>query len=149
MALFDAVDRALFLDTDVIPKNVQMAYHALRSPTAGSRRSFANTGTAHQSGSSYYRQRHFLCTHAAMGGVPWTGDHPTEFTPVVKTFVKTVNSFSLVDSSVIIDIVRDEGIGYGPVKGLTKPLLSEQQDVLGSRQVHDWMWENMRQQGML
>ena len=149
LALFDAVDRALFLDTDVIPKNVQMAYHALRSPTAGSRRSFANTGTSHESGSSYFKQDHFLCTHAGMGGVPWTGDHPTEFTPVVKTFVRVVNTFSLIDSSVMIDIVRDEGIGYGPVKGLTKPLLNEQQDVTGSKKVHEWMWGNMRQHGML
>ena len=149
LALFDAVDRALFLDTDVIPKNVQMAYHALRCPTAGSRRSFANTGTKHQSGSSHYQERHFLCTHAAMGGVPWTGDRPTEFTPVVKTFVRVVNTFSLVDSTVIIDIVRDEGIGYGPVKGLTKSLLTEQQDTIGSRNVHDWMWGNMHQHGIL
>jgi hypothetical protein len=84
-----------------------------------------------------------------MGGVPWTGDRPTEFTPVVKTFVKVVNTFSLVDTTTVIDIVRDEGIGYGPVKWISKPLLTEQQDTIASRNVHDWMWENMRQHGML
>ncbi|MBK8520975.1 MAG: hypothetical protein IPL54_08865 [Chitinophagaceae bacterium] len=149
LALFDAVDRALSLNTDVIPRNVKMVYHALRSPTAGSRRSFANTGIAHESGSSYYNERHFLCSHAAMGGVPWTGDRPTEFTPVVKTFVRVVNTFSLVDTTTVIDIVRDEGIGYGPVKWISKPLLTEQQDKIGSRHVHEWMWENMRKHGMI
>ncbi len=149
IALFDAVDRALFIDTDVIPKNVKMAYHALRSPIAGSRRSFGNTGTSHELGGAHYQQRHFLCTHAGMGGIPWTGDHPTEFTPVMQRVVKVMNTFSIVDSSVVIDIVRDEGIGYGPISGLTKPLLTEQQDIVGSKKVHDWMWENMRKEGML
>lgn len=158
LALFDAVDRALFLDTDTIPKNVQKAYHARRDPTAGSRRSFSNTGTAHASGSLYYKEKFFYCTHGAMGGaaftgegdnIKWTSDHPTEFTPFVKTVIRSMNTFSLIDSTVVIDIVRDEGIGYGPIKGISKPLITPQQDKLGEKLVQDWMWENMKQHGML
>ena len=149
LALFDAVDRALFMNTDVIPKNVQMAYHALRSPTAGSRRSFGNTGTSHESGPAHYLPNYFLCTHAAMGGVPWTGDHPTEYTGYGSKIRTTISILSPMIGLLSTDIVRDEGIGLGEIKGLTKPLITEAQDNRGSNRVHDWMWTNMRRHNMV
>ena len=148
MALFDAVDRAIFMNTDVIPKNVQMVYHALRDPVAGSRRSFGNTGTSHAGGSAHYQQKYFKCTHAAMGGVPWTGDHPTELVGYGKV-LDTVGKINPLAQFVTSDILRDEGLDIGTVKGFSRSLLTEEQDKVESKKVRDWMWSKMKLHGML
>jgi hypothetical protein len=71
MLIFDAVDRSGLTDTDVIPDNVKMAFHALRDPAAGSRESFGNTGRKHKPGVAY-EEKFFFCTHGGVGGTPWT-----------------------------------------------------------------------------
>lgn len=70
LLLFDAVDRSFMGDTDVIPSNVRMAYHARRSPLAGSREMFGNCAlrAANKGG---YEEAFFMCTHGGVGGTPW------------------------------------------------------------------------------
>src|SRR6266487_5699463 len=92
MGLYDAVDRAIIIKTDVIPDNVKIVAHARRDPAAGSRDgnpfgdwpggakdviAFGNTGT---SGGQLYFELFIFGTHAAMGGDPWGGDRPRKLT---------------------------------------------------------------------
>lgn len=71
--IFDPIIFALYNPN--IPPNVQNAYHALRDPRIMSRWYFGNCGT---SGANLILQR-FPCTHSAMGGQPWAGDHPLRY----------------------------------------------------------------------
>ncbi len=73
MFLFDAVDRAaLVIDSDLIPENVSVVYHAQRAPEARSRDSFGSTGTRiSRQGKTRYISKKFFCTHGGVGGVPW------------------------------------------------------------------------------
>jgi len=70
MLLFDAVDRSFLENTDVVPANVTIAYHAMRDPAAGSREMFGSCATRHARKSAMVRQ-HFFCTHGGVGGCPW------------------------------------------------------------------------------
>ena len=145
MALFDAVDRTAAFDTSVIPSNVQVAVHAMRDPKLGSRRSFSNTGTKHELGPNYLITQTFSCTHAAMGGTPWTGDKPTE----LNEFGRKISCFSSILGS---DMVRDEILGDRlgiKVPGISKDLLTENDEKKGSSEVKNWMWSHMRGQGIV
>jgi hypothetical protein len=77
MGLYDAVDRTPTLVFGTIPANVLHVRHAMRSPAAGSRPYFGNTGTMSARAVDYV-QRTFHGTHAAIGGDPWQGDHPRQ-----------------------------------------------------------------------
>lgn len=72
MFLFDAVDRDVILDCSRIPGNVVKAYHAIRDPEGGSRPYFGNC----QATSTRMEEKYFRGTHAALGGLPGTGDQP-------------------------------------------------------------------------
>ncbi len=71
MYIFDAVDRSFWMENDqtaTIPKNVVRAYHAVRDPKAGSRRSFGNCGM--QSAHGNLEIARFNTTHGGVGGWP-------------------------------------------------------------------------------
>lgn len=71
MFIFDAVDRSFWMDnslTQSIPKNVVRAFHAIRDPRAGSRRSFGNCGM--QSAHGNLQTAPFFTTHGGVGGWP-------------------------------------------------------------------------------
>lgn len=91
MMLFDAVDRAIGIDTARIPDNVRNVMHARRNPNSLSRLSFDSCGTQ-WSASTQHTSRHFMCTHGGVGGVPWTpepgqsqDDQISEFGELVST----------------------------------------------------------------
>ena len=71
MYLFDAVDRSFWMndaETKIIPGNVTKAFHALRSPQSGSRRTFGNCGLVGTNNNLV--KDHFLTTHGGVGGWP-------------------------------------------------------------------------------
>jgi hypothetical protein len=69
--LFDAVDRYVGQDVDVVPTNVRSVHHAKRDPKTDSRGSFGNCGLKHDPKFTSYNSAPFHCTHGAMGGTPW------------------------------------------------------------------------------
>jgi pimeloyl-ACP methyl ester carboxylesterase len=121
MALFDAVDRDISTETELIPWNVRNVYHAIRDPAVESRWYFGNCGTRIQSPGRLITRR-FRATHAGMGGLPWGGDHPVRVEPPRP------------------EIGRD---------GSRTPLITEEQDRLGSTQVEQWMRNNVRPHRMV
>jgi pimeloyl-ACP methyl ester carboxylesterase len=70
LLLFDAVDRSATIWRTIVPANVRHCYHAIRSPRSGSRTSFGNCSTTAQAGLRIVPME-FMCTHGAMGGMPW------------------------------------------------------------------------------
>lgn len=77
MGLYDAVDRTPTVLFGVIPANVRHVRHAVRDPRAGSQRLFGHTGVTRAPGIDY-SQELVYGTHAAIGGDPWQGDHPSQ-----------------------------------------------------------------------
>ena len=71
--LFDAVDRSIELEADLIPSNVKHAYHAVRHRETGSRTSFGNCGIKAAAGVKFHQGKptEFWTTHGGMGGTPW------------------------------------------------------------------------------
>jgi acetyl esterase/lipase len=126
MALFDAVDRDVYTDTAVIPGNVQYAYHAMRDRHAGSRLYFGNCGTRIEP-PGRLQTRTFFATHAGMGGVPWTGDHPVE------------RPLGAPDA-----LGRRRELAKAPAL----PLITEEQDRAGSAQVLQWIAGSIRRHGV-
>jgi hypothetical protein len=143
MALFDAVDREPVSDTSVIPGNVSRVYHARQSYTLSrSRWYFYNWGIMADCGSSVespgrFRMEHFYATHAAMGGVPWTGDHPTR-----RVFHPPGIDWG-VDHN-LQPYIRP----YGP-EWADEPLITEPEDRAESHRVRQWMWDHVRRHGMV
>lgn len=82
--LFDAVDRDLHTDSSTVPGCVKKAYHALRSPAIGSRSYFDNAARVAPAG--VLEEKWFAGTHAALGGLPWTGDKPDPVLRMQGTF---------------------------------------------------------------
>lgn len=121
MFLFDAVSMTLTVDTDCIPPNVGRVYHAIRDPAIGSRASWGNTGLQY-SRSTLYIKRIFSCTHAGVGGTPWTGDFPTE------THYRPAGR-----SGVAFEV----------------PTITQAQDEAVSRQVKEWMFAWMHALGAI
>lgn len=73
LLLFDAVDRSATIWRSSVPANVRFCFHAKRSPRSGSRTSFGNCSTtAH--GNVRLVSCEFMCTHGAMGGMPWEAE---------------------------------------------------------------------------
>lgn len=71
MMLFDAVDRAIGVDSTDIPNNVERVVHARRDPYAFSRNSFGNCGTRWHA-PTRCDMEFFRGTHGAIGGCPWS-----------------------------------------------------------------------------
>ena len=59
----------------VIPRNVKRAIHAQRSATAKSRMVTMGTAPVEFPGGDFLVRRDFRCTHSALGGMPFRGDH--------------------------------------------------------------------------
>ena len=80
--LFDAVDRHLAYDGSVIPRNVGFVKHVIRDPLSSSRESFSNDGMRYYPPTVFPAAYKFMCTHGAMGGMPWSaardGKQPTD-----------------------------------------------------------------------
>jgi hypothetical protein len=70
MVLFDAVDRALGIDSTDIPNNVEKVVYARRHPNGRSCLSFSNCGTRWHA-PTRCDMKYFLRTHGALGGPPW------------------------------------------------------------------------------
>lgn len=114
LILFDAVNRSSELsisDTAIIPAIVENCIHVRRDPAVESRWYFGNCGMDIQNGVNLITYT-FFCTHAAMGGTPWTGDHPTRERRVPDT-----SSWQ-----------RDFRIEH-------EPIITQEQDVAGSLSV--------------
>lgn len=119
MALFDCVDRAVYLDSTRVPSNVEWLIHAMRRDDAGSRESFSHSGTNvhYNTRQAPESPRRFLGTHGAIGGVPWTGGADGEY------------------------------IDEGGVDGATRVTFA--QDRRCSEEVWSWMHPELRAQGFL
>jgi hypothetical protein len=74
MLLFDCVDRHLGVDATLVPDNVENVLHVVRADATRSRGSFGHAAMKPQSQlrTRYPTPTTFHCTHAGMGGVPWT-----------------------------------------------------------------------------
>ena len=120
MVLFDAVDRAPGIDASYIPENVQYAYHAMRDPKLGSRSYFGNCGTTINSPGKL-EMRYFLATHAALGGMPGTGDS-----------TRTVPKYKR----------------HGRIEFIEKEIISEGDDKDGSRRVREWVQSKIQRHGL-
>lgn len=78
LLLFDCVDRHLFIDSEVIPNNVQYVFHVIRDPATSSRESFGNDAMKYRPPTDFPVAYKFMCTHGGMGGCPWSpGDGQT------------------------------------------------------------------------
>jgi hypothetical protein len=79
LMLFDAVDMSLAIAAKQVPSNVRYCFHAIRSPQSRSRSSWGNCGTEAQARGdriTLFRKQAFLCTHGAVGGMPWDRADP-------------------------------------------------------------------------
>lgn len=87
LVLFDAVDMDIDIDGMPISASIGKVAHVRRSELWGSRYGWGNVGTTLAKGSP--KRDGFLhdihCTHAAMGGLPGTGDIPK---PLARALVK-------------------------------------------------------------
>ncbi len=139
MALFDAVDRSPIMTADTIPSNVKMCYHAIRDQNAGSRTYFGNCGTTADH-PAVILKRTFFATHAGMGGIPWTGDHPKKVVANqsfnMSEYIQN-NRFNMHDRML------------PPEATIEVEMITESQDRGGSSEVEKWMWEGMIKYGML
>jgi pimeloyl-ACP methyl ester carboxylesterase len=82
VGLFDCVDNYLFGDASLVPTNVPICFHAVRDPSVRSRRLFFNDGLrVEDAKATALVLQYFKGTHAALGGTPWTGDHPSVMVP--------------------------------------------------------------------
>lgn len=159
MALFDAVDRDLLTETSTIPLNVQRAYHAMRDSTVESRWYFGNCGTNHVNPEKLISKT-FKCTHAGMGGIPWTGDHPSECLTVSSTlaeearvgyrvaemYVEVKDSISHFEFAAARDTVQSH---FKSIAHFCRPPITGTEDMANSQAVKSWMWENMRRHKMI
>lgn len=71
LLMFDCVDRWIFGDAADIPNNVEYVCHVIRNPATLSRSTFGNDGMRFSPPTNYPKAVMFMCTHGAMGGVPW------------------------------------------------------------------------------
>lgn len=134
MFLFDGVDRDALSYSRVVPGNVEYAYHAMRDPEVHSRDIFGTDsgllkrkcGMLAESGVKLEIRRDFWTTHAGMGGLPGTGDHPKM--PVVVPAPTTS---------------RSGMFGTFPVSTAEafEPTISPEEEFKGSQDVAKWMGE--------
>ncbi|HPU50444.1 MAG TPA: hypothetical protein PK359_02705 [Burkholderiaceae bacterium] len=81
MFLFDAVDKDAYMNSKRVPMNVANVYHAIRTDNNRSRWYFGHTGMGQRLDEKrrlcgLIDEAHIDGTHAALGGLPWCGDHP-------------------------------------------------------------------------
>ncbi|HMH42111.1 MAG TPA: hypothetical protein VK557_01395 [Pyrinomonadaceae bacterium] len=139
MALFDAVDRSSLSFVDIIPGNVKICYHAIRDPKVQSRWYFGNCGLKIDPPGKMDPPKTFFATHAGLGGMPWTGDHPT----------KEVQNSKFNVAEYFRKYPMAAKVGFPSEATIEVPLITEAQDKAGSAAVRSWMWNNMRKHGMV
>jgi hypothetical protein len=152
--LFDAVDRAMLITPNFIPKNVRYCFHARRDPRANSRTSFGSYGTKAHREATIYQERFFLCTHGGMGGVPWLVADPDGYineaeninlgkplleNPMARTLALTNPAAA---GLVISDHLARQGNNAYRAAGRTSITL--QQDKAGSAEVGQWMFSSLK-----
>jgi len=71
----NSVPRPFGMNLNMVCRNVDHAFHARRSPALGSRTWMGNVALESEAGNVQVES--FWCTHSAMGGMPWGGDHPS------------------------------------------------------------------------
>jgi hypothetical protein len=140
MALFDAVDRSPLVEVDRIADNVKMTYHALRDPKNESRWYFGNCGLTAKYPKKLVKKV-FNSTHAGLGGMPWTGDHPSKKIPN-----PSFNASKWINENRFLWARTGT---LPPESQLEIPLITEQEDRRNSQEVKSWMWNNMIQHGMI
>ena len=69
--LFDAVDKFASSGVSSIPNSVKNVLHVRRHPESKSMPGLASVGKR-SSSPTVYEEKLFKCTHAAMGGMPWS-----------------------------------------------------------------------------
>ena len=155
MYLFDAVDRSWFMDdaqTGRVPGNVVKAFHALRDPKGGSRRSFSNCGLDGTGGN--LEKKHFLTTHGAVGGWPNGRDAVTpgpgaeDYAYVARAALRSrldLNPFNddalSVGDAAAADIIADPRQSNIHEFGEPYPTtITPEQELAGMREAWAWMF---------
>ena len=133
LMLFDAVDRDAFSGSSIIPSNVDVALHAIRSPDVGSRKLFGNCGLRFE-GNVNFQRKTFQATHAAMGGMPWSGDFPTSTSTQI---ISTPEMYRIQTTTPALILTT------------TSPNINKQQDISGAAAVKGWAWNSMSKYGMI
>lgn len=138
LLLFDAVDRSTIGDTDIIPDNVNFAFHARRNELAGSREMFGNCGKIAAPGVKY-EEEFFYCTHGGVGGTPWDEAKPSgyihEMTTGQKAGMRTVGAASgILALKAANNFIREND----PTN------VTLEQDKAGSRASWEWMRTKMQ-----
>lgn len=153
--LFDAVDRAVLITPNFIPKNVRNCFHARRDPRANSRNSFGSYGTKFHRGITAYQERFFNCTHGGMGGVPWLVADPdgyineAEKIELGKPMLQSPMARALALTNpataglVISEHLAHQGNNAYRAAGRTRITL--QQDKTGSAEVGQWMFGALKE----
>ncbi len=132
LLLFDAVNRSSTLEnTEYIPPIVQNCLHAKRDPRVLSRWYFGNCAS-NPDPAVNYRETQFFCTHAGMGGTPWTGDFPTRLV-VDPTSVHAPRGRG------------DSGFTYSSTPVAT---ITQAQDVQNSERIRVWMNSKIQLAGL-
>lgn len=140
MALFDAVDRSPLIDVDQIPDNVKITYHAVRDSRNESRWYFGNVGLRAKNADSL-QKKVFNSTHAGLGGLPWTGDHPTKKIPN-----PNFNAGKWIQDNRFLWARTGT---LPPESQIEIPLITEEVDRRNSQEVKAWMWANINRHGMI
>lgn len=127
MFLFDAVNMTPSCSLDRLPSNIVKCYHAMRSPSAGSRATWGNCGIDTSIPNQMVKQT-FFGSHAAMGGTPLTGDLPA-FT----TKTKMLGQNDTDDPSEIGQVVHVEQSTHWKTI-----------DPACAKAVKSWMWTHLK-----
>lgn len=140
MYLFDAVDRAYVMpnsQTGQVPGNVKHAFHAMRDPLGGSRKTFGNCGLEGTNGNLL--KKPFETTHGGVGGWPY-GD-----TSMTAGGLRGMGNYpgALLVAGVTSLIDRGHA-GHIHERGEPTPTnLTPQQETAGMKRAWDWMSGNI------
>jgi hypothetical protein len=150
--LFDAVDRDRYTDSSTVPDCVSIAYHALRSPAVGSRNYFGNAAAV-AAPPAILHQKWFAGTHAALGGLPWSGDHPNPWHlwhDALRPRPKAGSTPTLTARlrSFRADLARGRA-PLGSNRFVGRLEFSEVNDQDAMRHVRNWMWPLLAKHGVL
>lgn len=141
MFLFDAVDRSFEIGRcDEIPKNVAVAYHAMRDRSTGSRTSFGHCGTRAVAPAKLHA-KHFFTTHAGIGGTPWG-----------KSGILDQSLAHQIEFAISTETQRRAMLAkYKVVEGFwgSETNVTPEREEFGMQQVRAWMWGHLRGHGVV
>jgi len=140
MYIFDAVDRAFVLpdgQTTSIPRNVKQAFHAVRDPVGGSRKTFGNCGLFGTGGNLKMKQ--FLTTHGGVGGWPYADTSMT--TGKLRGVGSYPGATLVMAGAALIDYGHT---GHIHERGEPLPTnLKPENEALGMKKAWEWMSGNI------